>query len=755
MAVPLPGSNEKEQAQPYLIEKFGSLNTKASRPGIGDEEFSWIENFMPIGDSNMRTLYAEDPDRYAPGGGQEIIFNYPFNIGDDSFIAVFLDDGTAVEVNVATGAITSISAVVGTFWNAGDELPACSQWQSKFLLIVSTVTDNAYWIWDGTSLFGSGTLSPDVVLTNSGSNYTSAPTVTAYGGTGSGATFSATVADGVVTNVEVTNPGSGYGLDDQVVLAFSGGGSDSGAAAIVTIDSTVGGVGTIVVTAPGSGYTTASVITITGGGGSGAEAVISGAVDGQITQITVVNPGANYTSVPTIAATVGSGLAATATIVRGQISTIAVAAGGTNYDTPPEVKIIGNGVGALAHATLSGGAVASITVDENGIGYTEASVQLIGGNNAASATISLMPFGVSGTTIETYQSHVWIANGTTAEFTAPGSTSIFATTQGGGAYAATESFLRSRITRFIQSNGFLYQYGDSSINVISNVQTNGTPPSTSFNNSNVDPQTGTAWRDSVAAFGRALVFANPTGVYALYGGAAEKVSGALDGLFANASFNTGEEGITPTASVAILFGIRVYVLLFTTRDPYTKTLRNIMAIWDGQKWFVGSQIKTPTSISTQEINSELSTWASDGSSLFKLFQVPSEDLQKIWQTKLRADPSYIISKQINRIYLLSQANNDSLADITLSIDTERGLGQANQATEFTSGELTFVGNDGDPIIWEGLGGDDLVFVTGNLLLAGFTTSDYGKLIGITGTTMSKDVTIISMMLLWREYAPHA
>lgn len=60
--VPLPGQTEKEQAQAYLIEKFGSLNTKATRPGIGDEEFSWIENFMPIGDSNMRTLYAEDED---------------------------------------------------------------------------------------------------------------------------------------------------------------------------------------------------------------------------------------------------------------------------------------------------------------------------------------------------------------------------------------------------------------------------------------------------------------------------------------------------------------------------------------------------------------------------------------------------------------------------------------------------------------------------------------------------------------------
>lgn len=752
--VPLPGQTEKEQAQAYLIEKFGSLNTKATRPGIGDEEFSWIENFMPIGDSNMRTLYAEDEDIYTAPDGLTIIFSYPFNIGLDSFIAVFLDDGTAVQVDVSDGSTIDISSTPGTFWTSGD-LPACSQWQSKFLLIASTVSDNAYWIWDGASLYGSGTLSPDVTLTSSGRGYTSAPTVTAYGGTGTGATFTATVDNGAVTDVKVTDPGSGYLFQENVVLAFSGGGSDNGAAATATINAAVGGVSSVVVTSPGSGYTTASVITFTGGGGTGAQAVISGAVDGQITQITVINPGTGYTSAPTVAATVGTGLAANATIIKGQVSAITVATGGTGYDTPPLVTVTGDGVGALATATVVAGVVTAVVVTEAGIGYTEASVSFAGGNDAATATVTLMPFGVKGTTIETYQSHVWIANGTTVQFTAPGSTSVFATSQGGGAYAATESFLRSRITRLIQSNGFLYQYGDSSINVVSNVQTVGTPPTTSFSNSNVDPQTGTAWRDSVAAFGRALVFANPTGVYALYGGAAEKVSGPLDGLFSAASFNTGQDGVTPTASVAILFGIRVYMLLFTTTDPYTNTLRDIMCIWDGQKWFVGSQIKPPIALSTQEINSDLATYGCDGTTLYKLYQTPSDTLQKVWQTKLRADPGYIIIKQVNRLYLLSQSNTDQPADVFVYIDTERGLGGAGQATEFNAGQLIFVGNDGIPITWIGAGGDELTWATGGLTLTGYTVSDFGKLIGFTGTTLSPDVTIISLMALWREYAPYA
>ena len=38
------------------------------------------------------------------------------------------------------------------------------------------------------------------------------------------------------------------------------------------------------------------------------------------------------------------------------------------------------------------------------------------------------------------------------------------------------------IERLIQASGFLYQIADSSINVISNVQTAGTPVTTTFNN---------------------------------------------------------------------------------------------------------------------------------------------------------------------------------------------------------------------------------------------------------------------------------
>ena len=49
-----------------------------------------------------------------------------------------------------------------------------------------------------------------VIVTNGGSGYTSAPTVSILGGGGSGATATATVSGGVVTGVTVTSGGTGY-----------------------------------------------------------------------------------------------------------------------------------------------------------------------------------------------------------------------------------------------------------------------------------------------------------------------------------------------------------------------------------------------------------------------------------------------------------------------------------------------------------------------------------------------------------------
>lgn len=66
----------------------------------------------------------------------------------------------------------------------------------------------------------------------------------------------------------------------------------------------------------GAGYTSAPVVAITGGGGTGATAtaIVSG---GEVTGFNITNPGSGYTSPPTIALTGGGGSDAAASAVLG------------------------------------------------------------------------------------------------------------------------------------------------------------------------------------------------------------------------------------------------------------------------------------------------------------------------------------------------------------------------------------------------------------------------------------------------------
>jgi hypothetical protein len=133
---------------------------------------------------------------------------------------------------------------------------------------------------------GSGYTSPSAMiaggialtLTNGGSAYTSAPTVTLSGGGGTGASAVATIASGI--GLTLTGGGSGYTSAPTVTIT---GGSGFGATATASINGS--GVVTGFTVTPGSGFIGGQppTVAITGGGGSGATAtayIPSGAVSG-------------------------------------------------------------------------------------------------------------------------------------------------------------------------------------------------------------------------------------------------------------------------------------------------------------------------------------------------------------------------------------------------------------------------------------------------------------------------------------------
>ncbi len=144
-----------------------------------------------------------------------------------------------------------------------------------------------------------------VAVTAGGSDYVNAG-VTFTGGSGSGATATATISSNAIAFVDVTNGGSGYVSAPTV--------------------SFTSGVSSVTIGSAGSGYSSGvgQVVRFTGGGGTGAYAYISSVNgSGGVTGITMLNYGSGFTSAPTadFSFLSGSGAAGTGVIGSGASAT--------------------------------------------------------------------------------------------------------------------------------------------------------------------------------------------------------------------------------------------------------------------------------------------------------------------------------------------------------------------------------------------------------------------------------------------------
>lgn len=736
-----------ESFQPIAFEKFETLNTKPSRAAIADGEMYWCDGFMPVAPSTLRTLWGVGPDVFSAQGANNVIVWFQYgNIADQAYGFVLQSDGALWAYNTTTLATTPVLAP-GTVGNPRTVFGFTS-WGSQYVLFANDQT-NGYWLWNGTSTFAAGTLSPFVEVTNSGKGYTSAPTITVQTtGSGAGATFTSQLDGDSLSLITVVDPGSGFAKGDFAILSFSGGGSDDQAIAAANL-SAGGGVTSIVVTNGGSGYTFSTSIAATGGGGTGAS-FIPNIMNGSIASVTVLNPGSGYTSPPTLVANDpgygsgsnhingGTGAAGYAVVGSNGIASATMIDGGTGYTSVPKVEIVGDGAGALAVAHISGGVVTDIAVTNPGQGYTDALMKIIGGNDAANADITLMPFGISGTTLEVYQSRVWLANGGAVASFPPKNRVLFTAAQspvdfgnGGGAFLATDSFVRVGYHWLKQTNGFLFLGGDSSINYISGVQTGPVStsvpvPTTTFGNQNVDPQLGSPWASSVQVFSRNINFANTIGIFVSYGGAVSKVSAPLDGFY-----NTGNIGGVSadfSSAVANIFGVPVYMLLLPVVDKFTGLSVNKLLMWDGRRFFTSQQDKLLGYIASQEFNSALTAWGTDGLTIFQLFARPSIGFRKVAQSKLFSAPAYWTTKTATRLHVVARPNVVD-EDLLITIDNEKGqgTGAAQQVVKFAGSQQVEV-------------------------LGPYPIGQIGRMIGVTVSTNASDTELLSVGLAEQLYS---
>ena len=276
---------------------------------------------------------------------------------------------------------------------------------------------------------------PGGVGSGTGYNQKNPPTVTLVGGnfTTQGTATAVVNAAGVVTAIQINNPGGGYQSSPTVVITPPT--SPAVATAAININGQVSNIA-IATGQGGSGYVTPPLVTLIGGSfTSPATAVIlpSQLVGGAVIGITITNPGSGYVSAPLVliaappavtatatavvanpdgvlpyatvtgttpaaydlatyytgdngqvgigpylgyvssiaAAHSGTVALATGVITGDQVTTINVTNGGKGYTTVPNVTISGGGgKNATAVATTSGGQVTAITVTNGGTSYS-------------------------------------------------------------------------------------------------------------------------------------------------------------------------------------------------------------------------------------------------------------------------------------------------------------------------------------------------------------------------------------------------
>jgi hypothetical protein len=653
-----PKLKQEDKHETLAIKDFKGLNTKGDRTAIKEEEFSWLENIMPLGNGNAKvvpqpyeqgtTIWTSDPQHAVQT-----------NINGTVYHVIFFVDGSAVAVNRDTFAVTTIASA-GKFSSSGI---ATGQWENEYLLISDP--NGGLFLWNGTNLVSAGSVGL-VIVTAGGSGYSTASVTFSAPAEAGGitATGIAVITGGAITSIAVTEAGSGYTSPPTVTITGDG----SSASAVAALQTFRTGTLTATVTTGGSAYTSAPTVTLSGGTGSGGAAIALVAA-GSVVSVIFTNPG-SYTVAPSI-------------------------------------------------------------------GFTG------GGGSGAAATASIN--NTQCVAVQSFSGHVWLAAGRTIFYSSAGSPNDFARTSSGN-LIVTDEALFGNITALLSANGFLYFFGESSINVISDVRVSSTG-STLFTNTNVSANIGCKYPKTITSYFRSVIFVSPYGVYALVGSTTSKLSDALDGIFPNIDFNK-----PVTATLSVIFNVLCLVLNFrVSPDPFLGVTRNIQAVLFDKKWF----------ISSQQINSSTPYLAFDGEApegptsyglistggkykLYRLFYSFDNTVTWYFQTALWGFGTDVWTKQAINFGVDILSVSSTSISVTVDSETNSASPIARQSRRV----VDWVNNLNDVVTWTNAIGNTVDWVSNQNAYNFYrgNANMFGRYLGLTASGSTSDAVVSTIML---------
>jgi len=277
VTTPVDSENDQYGAQQKMIAMKKVAQSDVS---TAITRYNWVSG----------TTYSEYDDQDSALSSKQF-----YVITDDFNVYKCLQAGSGASVVKPTGTNTYANpeAADGYIWKYMYTLSGTQA--SKFLTntfvpVVTLASDDGSLQWDVQDAAVDGAIHR-IRITNGGTGYTSAPTVT-IDGDGVGCTATATVSAGAVTEIEINTIGSGY---RQANVTFSGGGGSSATARVVI--SPPGGHGSDPVAELGGFFTMVNV-QLDGEDGSG-----DFPVDNDYRQLGMIKNPVNYGTTTTSTAT--------------------------------------------------------------------------------------------------------------------------------------------------------------------------------------------------------------------------------------------------------------------------------------------------------------------------------------------------------------------------------------------------------------------------------------------------------------------
>ena len=197
--------------------------------------------------------------------------------------------------------------------------------------------------------------------------------------------------------------------------------------------------------------------------------------------------------------------------------------------------------------------------------------------------------------------------------------------------------------------------------------------------------------------------------------------------------------------MASIFGIQCYMLLYPVIDQYTGVQVNKLLMWDGQRWWTSQQSITLKYIASQEINSILTAWGTDGKNIYPLFQTPSNNFTKVVQSKLWKDPGYYMKKTARELFALiffTQLGGNT----NVFVDNEIGTSQP-YPIDVAAQTIVWINNTGGVVQFQNNSGQNVYFVPAGLGIFSTAVGQWGNLLGLTLVSTDADITLSSLTLI--------